>query len=345
MILQRARADTFADRLLQQRAPLREAPLERIGIAQARRDRVANRSGCRRHDRGPGPGSNTRMACSRSPWARYRSPRPAVGNDRCVPSACQRGEAERLLPVAPALGEGPERAQGPRQPRPGPDPQVCPGRARLPVRRLHVPPQQLGRPAEVADGIVCLPQVMGCLHLQGAVAERGRELEGLLARRHGAVGVSRYPEYMGHPGQHPSQPGPIVERPGQGLGLAQQGEAPPMLSQCASARLPTRGGARWPAPWCRRARAGARGPGGPARRRPPPRGTRRGRRPWRRPAGSRSRPCPTPRPAGHGAPGVRPARPPARAPAPRGPRQGARAAPAAAPAGGCRRPPRASGHA
>ena len=71
------------------------------------------------------------------------------------------------------------------------------------------------------------------MHLQGAVAERGRELEGLLARRHGAVVVSRDPEYMGHPGQHPSQPGPIVERPGQGLGLAQQGEAPPMLSQWA----------------------------------------------------------------------------------------------------------------
>ena len=35
---QPARADTFTDRLLQQRAPLREAPLERRGIAQARRD-------------------------------------------------------------------------------------------------------------------------------------------------------------------------------------------------------------------------------------------------------------------------------------------------------------------
>ena len=34
-----ARADIFPDRLLQQRAPLREAPLERRGIAQARRDR------------------------------------------------------------------------------------------------------------------------------------------------------------------------------------------------------------------------------------------------------------------------------------------------------------------
>ena len=38
MISQRARADTFAEGLLQQRAPLREATLERIGRAQARRD-------------------------------------------------------------------------------------------------------------------------------------------------------------------------------------------------------------------------------------------------------------------------------------------------------------------
>jgi hypothetical protein len=73
---------------------------------------------------------------------------------------------------------------------------------------------------------------MGCLYLQGAVAERGRELKGLPAHRYGAVEVSREPEYHGHPGQHSSQPGPIVERPGQGLGLTQQGEAPPMLSQC-----------------------------------------------------------------------------------------------------------------
>src|SRR5437764_1489033 len=38
-ILQRARTDIFADRLLQQRVPLSEVPLERIGIAQARHDR------------------------------------------------------------------------------------------------------------------------------------------------------------------------------------------------------------------------------------------------------------------------------------------------------------------
>ena len=37
---QHARAETLADRLLQQRTPLREAPLQRRGIAQVRRDRL-----------------------------------------------------------------------------------------------------------------------------------------------------------------------------------------------------------------------------------------------------------------------------------------------------------------
>ena len=195
MTIQRARTDTFADRLLQQRAPLRQAPLERRGIAQARRDRSQI---------GPVAGGTTEGQAPlqhpdgvlQVPLGEVQVAEAGVGNDRCLPSAFQRGEAERLLPVAPALGEGPERPQGPRQPRLGLDPHVCTGRARLPVRRLHVPPQQLGRPAEVADGLVCLPQAMGCLHLQGAVAELGRELEGLLARRHGAVVVSRRPEYM-----------------------------------------------------------------------------------------------------------------------------------------------------
>jgi hypothetical protein len=36
---------------------------------------------------------------------------------------------------------------------------------------------------------------------------------------------------MGHPGEHLCQPGPIIECPGQRLGLAQQREAPPILSQ------------------------------------------------------------------------------------------------------------------
>ena len=142
------------------------------------------------------------------PLGEVQATEAAVGNDRCVPSASQRGEAERLLPVAPALGEGSERAQGPRQPRPGLDPHVCTGRTRLLVRSLHVPPQQLGRPAEVADAEVYLPQAIGCLHLQGAIAEFGREREGLPARRNGAVGVSRYPAY-----RWPSWPAPIPAGP------------------------------------------------------------------------------------------------------------------------------------
>jgi hypothetical protein len=129
---------------------------------------------------------------------------PGVGSERCVPSAFQRGEAARLLPVTPALGECPDLAHGPRQPRPGLDPQSCPRRAGLPVRSLHDPPQALGRPAEIADGKVCQPQAQGGFPLQGALAERGRELERLPACCHHAVGVSRDPEYMGHPGQHPS---------------------------------------------------------------------------------------------------------------------------------------------
>ena len=231
-MLQRARAETFADRLLQQRPPLREAPLERSGRAQVRRDPSQ-----------PVPvagGTTEGQALLQHPDGGLQVPlgevqlaETTVGNDRCDPSAFQRGEAQRLLPVAPALGEGPELAQGIRQPRPGLDPHVCTGPARPPVRRLHAPPEQLGRPAEVADGHVDLPQAKACLRLQGAIAERGRELEGLLARRQGAVGVSRDPEPLGHPGQHLSQPGPIIEPPGQGLGLAQQDEAPPMLPQIA----------------------------------------------------------------------------------------------------------------
>ena len=39
-IYQHASAETLADRLLQQRTPLREAPLQRSGIAQPRRDHL-----------------------------------------------------------------------------------------------------------------------------------------------------------------------------------------------------------------------------------------------------------------------------------------------------------------
>ena len=82
-----------------------------------------------------------------------------MGQARCGPLACQHGEAERLLPVAPALDEGPACAQGQRQVRLGREPHVRHECARLPVSSLHVPPQQLGRLAEVADASVDPPQV------------------------------------------------------------------------------------------------------------------------------------------------------------------------------------------
>jgi hypothetical protein len=105
------------------------------------------------------------------PLGEVQETKAAMGNNRGIPSAFQRGKAERLLPMTPALGEGSERAQGSRQPRLGPEPHVCIGHAGLPVRSPYVPPQQHDRPTEVADGVVGLPQAMGCLLLQSAIAK------------------------------------------------------------------------------------------------------------------------------------------------------------------------------
>jgi hypothetical protein len=145
----------------------------------------------------------------------------AVGNDGCVSAADQCGEAQRLLPVTSTLGEVPEVAQDPRQPRLGLNPQAYAGRARLPVRRLHAAPQQFGRLSEVTRRPICVPQGIGCVCLHGALAEFGRQIEGLPARRNGAIKIARDPEDSGHLGQHPSQSSPIVKRSRQGLGLAQ----------------------------------------------------------------------------------------------------------------------------
>src|SRR5262249_55182709 len=111
MISQHTRADSDAAPLLQQRTPLREAPLERIGVAQARCDRSHIHLAARGTTEG-----QARLQHSdgvlQVPADEICVADVAVGNDRCGPSAFQRGEAERLLPVAPALGEGPEVAQG-----------------------------------------------------------------------------------------------------------------------------------------------------------------------------------------------------------------------------------------
>src|SRR5712692_5136520 len=100
MILQRTRADSYADRLLQQRAPLREAPLQRRGRAQARRDRWQP---------GPVAGSTTEGQALiehpdgvlQVPLGEVQEAEAAVGHDRCDSAALQCGEAERLLPMAP----------------------------------------------------------------------------------------------------------------------------------------------------------------------------------------------------------------------------------------------------
>src|SRR4029453_8251196 len=114
--------------------------------------------------------------------------------------AFQGGEAEGFLPVAPALGEAPERAQGPYQPRPRTEAKVGTERVRLPVCRLDTVPQQFRRPAEVARGLVDLPQVMGGVDLQGPIAECSRECEGLLACGNRPVRIARDPSYLGHLG-------------------------------------------------------------------------------------------------------------------------------------------------
>src|SRR5215831_4266242 len=95
IIFQRARADTFADRLLHKRTPLCKAPLQRIGIAQARHDRSQYVPVAR--------GTTEGQALLQPPdgmfqvsFGEVQVAEAAVGHDRCGPSAFQGGEAERL---------------------------------------------------------------------------------------------------------------------------------------------------------------------------------------------------------------------------------------------------------
>jgi hypothetical protein len=108
MICHCAYADTFADRLLQQRAPLREAPLERRSAAQAPRDPSQHGLVAGGTTEGR-PWSYTRMACSRSPWVRYRKPRHSWAVSSVGPRPSSVARRKCLLPMALALGEGPER--------------------------------------------------------------------------------------------------------------------------------------------------------------------------------------------------------------------------------------------
>jgi hypothetical protein len=97
--LRRARVDTFADRLLQERVPLREASLQRIGRAQACRDRSQNGPVARGATEGQALVAYP-DGVHQIPLGEVQEAKAAVGNERCRPSTCQRGEAEGLFPVA-----------------------------------------------------------------------------------------------------------------------------------------------------------------------------------------------------------------------------------------------------
>src|SRR6266542_3402092 len=108
MVPQRARAETFADCLLQQHTPFYEVPLQRSDIAQACCDHL---------EPVPVPGGTTEgqtllqhlHGVLQVSLGEVQEAEAAVGSDRCGSSAFLRGETERLLPVAPTLGEGSER--------------------------------------------------------------------------------------------------------------------------------------------------------------------------------------------------------------------------------------------
>jgi hypothetical protein len=62
------------------------------------------------------------------------------------------------------------------------------------------------------------------------ITELNGHPQSLTAHGDGPVGVPLHPAHRGQRGQHLAQLGPIVELPGQDLGLAQEGAAPAMLA-------------------------------------------------------------------------------------------------------------------
>ena len=113
-----------------------------------------------------------------------------MGNDRCLPSAFSRGEAERLLSMTPALGECAEVAQGLRQPRPGRLRQFMLGvpDSRSATSTFHRP--NSAAQTKLPTAAVGHPQEHGCVRLQSAIAKLGREIASLPAHSNGAVKVS-----------------------------------------------------------------------------------------------------------------------------------------------------------
>ena len=100
----RARAEPFAGPFPPQPPPLRAAPLERIGSAQGRHDPAQPCLVARGTTEDQAPLQHADGVRQVS-LGEIQLTKTGVGNNRCLPSAVQRGEAERLLAVAPALGE------------------------------------------------------------------------------------------------------------------------------------------------------------------------------------------------------------------------------------------------
>ena len=129
------------------------------------------------------------------------------------------GEAEPLLPVAPALGERPRArlkvSSHASARRAGSHVRS----ARVPdsrSSRFHGPPQQLGRPAKSPMASYACPRrgfASACKALSpSAVRARGPAGRLRWRRRRSPVSLST----CGHPGQHPSQPGPSRRALGPG---------------------------------------------------------------------------------------------------------------------------------
>ena len=140
MILPTVDTEILRDPLFQQRASLREAPLEGIRRAQAGHDR---------REPVPGAGGTTEgQALLRRPDGGLQVPPGEVQETQTARgqrSVIARGRRGWRGGAPPPRGASPRRKprarSGSASTTPGLDPHARPGRARLPVRRRHAPPQ------------------------------------------------------------------------------------------------------------------------------------------------------------------------------------------------------------
>ena len=274
--------------------------------------------------------SSTRMAGSRSPWARYRSPRQPwamTGVDPRPAGAARRSAAWpwRRLRRRPRA----RSRSAPETPGTG-SLYVCPGRACCALsaastfcrsssaarakspRTWYAPPRKWDAstckarsPSAAARSSACRPAANGAVGPPVVLSTRAI----LASTRPSRVRSSSAP-----PGLRPR---PTGRGAADALPVRQRVAHSKAQSRASTLVLPSSG--RCARAWRACSKAADR------------LAVRCASRPWSRPAGSRPPPCPTLPPAGHGAPAGRPARPPAPRRVPPGPRQCGRVTPGAAP--------------